>query len=84
MIQFREKARMAYESFQPNDQEKIRRTLQFIIKGDLVAAHAHSIKFANESAYVARVDSKIRLIFKKNSNDLLVIDIVLKNDSVRS
>lgn len=76
IVRFREKAMIAFESMNRNDQAKVRRAVELLKNDDLKPLNPNRIKNVRLDVWVARINNNIRLLFNKSKSEILIVDIV--------
>jgi len=73
-VQFREKALMAYETMPLNQKHKVSEVIQQLdVKN---SQYLNSDRLENTDTWVMKIDSNVRLLFKKTEQGFLIIDII--------
>ena len=76
IVRFIEKAMIAFESMNRNDQAKVRRAVELLKNDDLKPLNPNRIKNVRLDVWVARINNNIRLLFNKSKSEILIVDIV--------
>jgi mRNA-degrading endonuclease RelE of RelBE toxin-antitoxin system len=78
-VQFREKARMAYETMPSNQKTKVSRVIRQLDVNNSQHLNAHPLRNEDLDTWVVRVDQSVRLLFTKTDQGFLIIDIIDRN-----
>jgi hypothetical protein len=78
-VQFREKARMAYETMPSNQKTKVSWVIQQLDVNDSQHLNSYILKNQDLDTWVVRVDQSVRLLFTKTDQGFLIIDIIDRN-----
>lgn len=75
-VQFREKARMAYETMPSNQKNKVSRVIRQLDANNSQHLNAQPLRNKDLDAWVVRVDKSVRLLFAKTDQEFLIINII--------
>ncbi len=75
-VQFREKALMAYETMPLKQKDKVSSLIKQLDKNHVQRLKSQILKNRDLETWVVKVDKSVRMLFTKNEQGFLIIDIV--------
>ena len=75
-VQFREKALMAYETMPLKQKDKVSSLIKQLDKNHAQRLKSQIVKNRDLETWVVKVDKSVRMLFTKNEQGFLIIDIV--------
>lgn len=75
-VQFREKALMAYETMPLNQKNKVSNLIKHLDKNHVQRLKSQILKNRDLETWVVKVDKSVRMLFTRNEQGFLIIDIV--------
>ncbi len=75
-VQFREKALMAYETMPLKQKDKVSSLIKQLDKNHPQRLKSQILKNRDLETWVVKVDKSVRMLFTKNEQGFLIIDIV--------
>lgn len=75
-VQFREKALMAYETMPLKQKDKVSILIKQLDKNHAQRLKSQILKNRDLETWVVKVDKSVRMLFTKNEQGFLIIDIV--------
>lgn len=75
-VQFREKALMAYETMPLKQKDKVSILIKQLDKNHAQRLKSQIVKNRDLETWVVKVDKSVRMLFTKNEQGFLIIDIV--------
>uniref|UniRef100_B8HR02 Plasmid stabilization system n=1 Tax=Cyanothece sp. (strain PCC 7425 / ATCC 29141) TaxID=395961 RepID=B8HR02_CYAP4 len=78
-IQFREKARMAYETMPRNQKSKVAQVIEQLNIDKAERLDSRRLKNEDLDAWVVRIDHNVRLLYRRTDQGFLIMDIIDRN-----